>query len=91
MSAAQRLAAIVIALIVVIGIAVVALNLTDGGVAADSSAPASTSPAGSSAPTDAPTNEPSPADEDDVLATLAEIEEQVIAIRGLPAADIGAP
>ena len=91
MSAAQRLAAIVIALIVVIGIAVVALNLTDGGVAADPSAPASASPAESPAPTDAPTDAPSPADEDDVLATLAEIEEQVIAIRGLPAADIGAP
>ena len=91
MSAAQRLAAIVIALIVVIGIAVVALNLTDGGIAADPSAPASVSPAGSPNPTDAPTEAPSPADEDDVLATLAEIEEQVIAIRGLPAADIGAP
>ena len=78
-------------LIVVIGIAVVALNLTDRGVAADPSAPASASPAESPAPTDAPTDEPSPADEDDVLATLAEIEEQVIAIRGLPAADIGAP
>jgi hypothetical protein len=91
MSAAQRLAAIVIALIVVIGIAVVALNLADGDVAADASPPASASPAASPEPTDAPTDEPSPADDDDVLATLAEIEKQVIAIRGLPAADIGAP
>ena len=91
MSAAQRLAAIVIGVIVVIGIAVVALNLADGGVAADPSPQASVSPAASPTTSDAPTDEPSPADEDDVLAALAEIEEQVIAIRGLPAADIGAP
>ena len=76
MSAAQRLAAIVIALLVLIGIAVVALNLTDGGVAADPSATPSVSPAGAGHD-DAPTDAPSPADEDDVLATLAEIEEQV--------------
>jgi hypothetical protein len=91
MSAAQRLAAIVIAVIVVIGIAVVALNLADGGVAADPSLSASVSPADSPTTSNAPTAEPSPADEGDVLAALAEIEEQVIAIRGLPAADIGAP
>jgi hypothetical protein len=91
MSAAQRLAAIVIALIVVIGIAVVALNLADSDAAADATPAASASPAESLEPTDSPTDKPSPAGEDDVLATLAEIEEQVIAIRGLPAADIGAP
>ena len=45
----------------------------------------------SPATSEAPTDEPSPADEDEALAVLSEIEEQVIAIRGLPAADIGAP
>ena len=91
MSAAQRLAAIVIGLIVVIGIAVVVINLAGNGVAADPSPQASVSPAGSPPTSDAPTDEPSPADEDEALAVLSEIEEQVIAIRGLPAADIEAP
>ena len=91
MSAAQRLAAIVIAVIVVIGIAVVVLNLTEGEVAADPSPTVSVSPTETPATSDAPTDEPSPADEEELLATLAEIEEQVIAIRGLPAADVGAP
>ena len=92
MSAAPRLAVIVIAVIVVIGIVVVVLNLAGGGdVAADPSPQASVSPAASPTASDAPTDEPSPADEDAILATLADIEQQVIAIRGLPAADIGAP
>jgi hypothetical protein len=91
MSAAQRLAAIAIGVIVVIGIAVVALNLAGRGVAADPSASASVSPSGSPVTSEAPTEEPSPASEADVLAALAAIEEQVIAIRGLPAADIGEP
>ena len=91
MSAAQRLAAIVIGAIVVIGIVVVALTLTDGGPAADPSPSVSVSPAGSPITSEAPTEEPSPGSESDVLAALAVIEEQIIAIRGLPAADIGAP
>jgi len=92
MSAAQRLAAIVIGVIVVIGVAVVVLNLADGGGVADDPSPqASVSPAGSPTASEAPTDGPSPSGEDDVLATLSEIEEQVIAIRGLPAANIGPP
>jgi hypothetical protein len=91
MSAAQRLAVILIAVIVVIGIAVVALNLGGGNVAVDPSPQASASPIGSPTASEAPTDSPSPSGEDDVLAALAEIEEQVIAIRGLPAADIGPP
>ena len=91
MSAAQRLAAIAIGLIVVIGIAVVVINLAGDGVAADPSPQTSVSPSASPATSEAPTDEPSPADEDEALAVLSEIEEQVIAIRGLPAADIGAP
>ncbi len=91
MSAAQRLAAIAVAVIVVIVIAVVALNLADGGVAADPSPSASVSSSVVPSPSGAPTDEPSPADEEDVLATLAEIEEQVLAIRGLPSADLEPP
>jgi hypothetical protein len=90
-SGSQRLAAIVVAILIVVGIAVVAATLADGGVAADPSPSASVSPGESPSSSDAPTGEPSPADEDEVLAALAEIEEQVIAIRGLPAADIGPP
>jgi hypothetical protein len=91
MSAAQRLAAIVIAVIVVIGIAVVVLSLAGDDVAVDPSPQASVSSAASPTTSDTPSDEPSPADEDDVLAALAEIEEQVVAIRGLPSAGIGAP
>ena len=91
MSAAQRLTAIVVGILAVVGIAVVSLSLADGDVAADPSPSASVSPEGSPASSGAPTEEPSPADGDEVLAALAEIEEQVIAIRGLPAADIGPP
>jgi hypothetical protein len=91
MSAAPRLAAIVVAVLAVVGLAVVVLNLTDGGVASDPSPTPQASGAASPSPGDVPSEEPSPPDEDEILAALGEIEEQVIAIRGLPAADIGAP
>ena len=91
MPGAHRLAAISVAILTVVGIVVVGVNLADGGVAADPSPSASVSPGETPSSSDAPTGEPSPADEDEVLAALAEIEEQVIEIRGLPAADIGPP
>jgi hypothetical protein len=88
MSAAQRLAALVVAIAVAVGIAIVVVNLVDGGVAADPSASPSASPTASLSASGDPTEEPSPADQDDVRAVLDEIEDQVVAIRGLPAADI---
>ena len=88
MSAAQRLAALVVTIAVAVGIAIVVVNLVDGGVAADPSASPSASPTASLSASGDPTEEPSPADQDDVRAVLDEIEDQVVAIRGLPAADI---
>jgi hypothetical protein len=90
-SAAQRIAAIVIAVLVLAGIIVLGFNFGRGDTAADPSGTPSVSGVESPSPSGAQTDEPSPADEDDVLAALADIEEQVIAIRGLPAADIGPP
>ena len=91
MSGAQRLAAIVVGVLVVALVVVIGLNVAGGDTAANPSSMPSVSAAGSPAASDAPTDAASPADEDEVLAALAEIEEQVIAIRGLPAADIGPP
>jgi hypothetical protein len=91
-SAAQRLAAIAVAVLVLAGIIALGLNVGGDGVAAEPSGTASVSaPAETLSPSGAPTAEASPADEDELLAALEEIEEQVIAIRGLPAADIGPP
>src|SRR5688500_12093031 len=93
MPALQRVAAVAVALLVLIGVAVLALGAagtpvaiepspspTDGGTSAPS---ASTPPSVSV--------EPSAADDGEAIAMLREIEEQVVAIRGLPAADIGLP
>ena len=91
MSAAQRLVAIVVAVLVLVGIVAFGLNLGAGEAAVEPSGTPSSSAVGSPSPSGASTEEPSPADEAAVLAALAEIEEQVIAIRGLPTADIGPP
>ena len=92
MSALQRVVALIVVLLVVVGVAVVGLNAAGdgGGVGVNPSAsPAlSASPQASQQPS--ASVEPSPGDED-TLAVLREIEEQVIDIRGLPAADIGPP
>ncbi len=88
MSAAQRFAIIAVAVLAVVATAVAFITLQDGQTAGPAgSASAAPSPPASARP------EPSgsPAESEDLLATLAEIEDQVIAIRGLPAADIGPP
>jgi hypothetical protein len=90
-SAAQRITAIVIAALVLAGIIALGFNFGRGETAADPSGTPSVSAVESPSPSGMQTAEPSPADEDEVLAALEEIEEQVIAIRGLPAADIGPP
>jgi hypothetical protein len=90
MSRAQSLAAIAVVLLVVLGVAIIGLAVAGGGTAEASETPvpsAVESPARSSEPTAAPSSP----DADEVLAALAEIEEQVIAIRGLPAADLEPP
>jgi hypothetical protein len=91
MSAAQRLVAILVAILVLAGIIVFGFNIGADETAADPSGTPSVVASESPVPSGAPNPDASPADEDEVLAALAEIEEQVIAIRGLPAADIGPP
>ncbi|HJR90305.1 MAG TPA: hypothetical protein VJ782_09140, partial [Aeromicrobium sp.] len=92
MSALQRVVALIVVLLVVVGVAVVGLNVAgDGsgvGVNPSASPALSASPQASQQPS--ASVEPSPGDED-TLAVLREIEEQVIDIRGLPAAEIGPP
>ncbi len=91
MSALRRLVAIGVAVLVVVGVAVVAVTLADepetGGPVGSPSAAATPSVE----PTPDASPDPSAPDDDEVLAVLREIEQQVISIRGLPAADIGPP
>jgi hypothetical protein len=94
MSALQRLVALLVGLLVVVGVAALALNVSggDNGAAASPSA----GPTRSASPSDHGSAEPSASvaaspDDEDTLVVLREIEEQVIEIRGLPAADIGPP
>ena len=97
MSAPQRAAAFLVAFLTVVALAVVALSGTDGliGRAPDGTPTATSGDSASPTPTAtvAPTESAAATgpDEDEILATLAEIEEQVIEIRGLPAAGIGPP
>ena len=94
---ALRIAAIAaVAALVVLGIAVVAAGLygaplgrSPDGTAHPSASPPPQKSLGPSA--EASAEPTTPQDEEELLATLAEIEEQVIAIRGLQAADIGPP
>jgi hypothetical protein len=86
MSGAKRLAAIVVVIVIAVGVIVLGLNFSGGGVGADPSQTPSLSSVPAPSPSGAPSPEPSP--DDDILATLAEIEEQVTAIRGLPPVDL---
>lgn len=89
----RRLTAAAVAILVVTAVAVLVLRAGGAGIAQGplSSVTASPSPASAEPPPTARDVTPSPSepDETETLAILAEIERQVIAIRGLPAADIG--
>ncbi|MDQ3691418.1 MAG: hypothetical protein M3406_15595 [Chloroflexota bacterium] len=99
MSAAHRLVAILVTLIVVAGLAVLGLKATGSaiGLGPEVSPPpevgptvdatASAEPSGSALPS--PSVQPSVPSEAEAQEILVEIEEQVIAIRGLEAAGIG--
>ena len=98
MSAIQRAAAFVVAVLLVVIVAVVLLSGAGGPIGGNPDptpgASATTSPIGepTTAPSEDPTAapaSPTPMSDAELLAVLAEIEEQVIEIRGLPAADIG--
>jgi hypothetical protein len=89
MSAAQRLVGIGVAVLAVVAIVIVGLNVSDGDGTVNPSHTPALSVAESPSPSEAAaTGEPSPAGDDEMRAALAEIEEQVIAIRGLPAVDL---
>ena len=98
MSAPQRAVAITVAVLVVLAAGLLALAVADGRIGQRPEASAAATPSASAVPSTTaapsasagPTATVDPAD-DDVLAAIAEIESQVIAIRGLEAADIGAP
>ena len=91
MSAVGRIGAFLVALLVVAGVGFLVLRAGGQiGLGPDGTAtPVPTSTESATPASEGPTAEPSASGEEDVLAVLAEIEEQVIAIRGLPAADIG--
>ncbi|HEX5039467.1 MAG TPA: hypothetical protein VFW95_04985 [Candidatus Limnocylindria bacterium] len=93
MSALGRLVIIGVAVLAVLAVLVVALTLAGGDGVGEQSSP-SPSTATSASPTVSAEETASAApsvDEEATLATLRRIEEQVIAIRGLPAAEIGPP
>jgi hypothetical protein len=81
----RRLAVISVAVLVVVGIAVVAVTLPDGTGAPQSS------PTPTPTPSEVASTPSGSATPDQLLATLREIEAEVVAIRGLPPADIGDP
>jgi hypothetical protein len=93
MSGLQRIAAIAVAVLAVVGAVVVGLTVADRAGTAAPGPSATVLPSATASPSVEP--EPSGAspspDEEAMLAILREIEEQVIDIRGLPAADIGTP
>jgi hypothetical protein len=89
----QRIIAATVLVLVVVGVAFVALSAAGLGPNASAepsvAASASATPPASQGPSAAPSA--SATADADLLATLAEIEAQVVAIRGLEAADIGPP
>lgn len=98
MSAPQRIVAAIVLLLVVTGAAVLGLNAVGVpiGLGPDGSVDPSTAP--STAASQPASVEPSPEasasagpEDEELLAQLAEIEAQVVAIRGLEPADIGPP
>lgn len=97
MSTSQRLVAVGVTILVVIGLAVVALQLAgapigQGSDPSESSSPSAVESAQPSA-TDSGSSAPSasPLTDAELLAILEEIEAQVEVIRGLSPADIGPP
>jgi hypothetical protein len=90
MSGRLRLVAIGVALLAVVGVAVVAVSLAGPPDALPSASASSSAAASATASATASASIPaSPLGEEETMAALREIEAQVIAIRGLPAAEIG--
>jgi hypothetical protein len=99
MPVAARLGAILVAVVVVVAVAFLVIRAggAEIGVGPESTATASPSASEAATPSTSPRGsagasaDPSAPSEAEALAVLAEIEDQVIAIRGLEAADIGPP
>jgi hypothetical protein len=98
MSGSQRIVTAIVLTLVAVGVVFVALNLAGvpiglgPGERAEASTPPSAAPSlQPSVPSPEPSAEATSPDDADLLAELAEIEAQVIEIRGLAAADIGPP
>jgi hypothetical protein len=91
MPAAHRLVLVLVAIIVIAGIAVLGLNVAGTGIGRGPGVSASADPSPSIAtePSAPASAEPSAPSDADIQAVLDEIEDQVIAIRGLEAAEIG--
>jgi hypothetical protein len=94
MSAAHRMVLVLVAIIVIAGIAILGLNVAGTGIGLEPDAsgsqdpqPVETQPSAEASAD--PSAEPSVPTEAEAQAILAEIQEEVIAIRGLEAADIG--
>jgi hypothetical protein len=94
MSAMQRVAAVAVAVLVLVVVVVVAMTVADGPFGLGPTATPEPTGSASAEQTADPTSSAGPSrspDDEETLAILAEIEEQVIAIRGLPSAGIGPP
>jgi hypothetical protein len=92
MSASQRAGAALVGAIVLVAIGFLALRAAGAPIGLGDASPTPTAaPTTVPSETATPTESPTASDQSDaeVLAALAEIEEQVIAIRGLEAADVG--
>ncbi len=91
MSAAHRLVLVLVAVIVVVGIVVLGLNVAGTGIGLGPGESVSAEPSASVEiePSAVASAEPSAPSDAEIQAILDEIEEQVIGIRGLDAADIG--
>ena len=91
MPAAHRLVLVLVAIIVIAGIAVLGLNVAGTGIGLGPTASASANPSPSiqTEPSASASAEPSTPSDAEIQAVLDEIEEQVIGIRGLEAAEIG--
>ncbi len=96
MSVPQRIAAAIVLILVAVGIAFVALSAAGVPIGLGPRESAEASPSGEpslqpSRPSPEESADPSVPDDEELLAELADIEAQVIELRGLEAADIGPP
>ncbi|HYI66740.1 MAG TPA: hypothetical protein VEW95_07455 [Candidatus Limnocylindrales bacterium] len=94
MSAAHRLVLVLVAILVIAGIAILGLNVSGTGIGVTPEESGSTEPSPfetepSAAASVDPSAEPSVPSDAEAQAILAQIQDEVIAIRGLEAADIG--